>query len=58
MDHDAAIHAAHSMQDTGGGFAAALAQAFFRADSSNRSQASKGASTMLLVNATASTAPR
>jgi hypothetical protein len=38
MDHDTAIKAAHLMHDNGGGFASALATAFFRADSHNRAR--------------------
>jgi len=38
MDHDTATRAAHEMQSSGGGFASALAEAFFRADSHNRAR--------------------
>jgi len=38
MDHDTATRAAHNMQSHGGGFASALAEAFFRADSHNRAR--------------------
>lgn len=38
MNHDQYIHAAHAMQRYGGGFAAALAEAFFRADSVNKAK--------------------
>jgi len=38
MDHDTATRAAHNMHDNGGGFASALATAFFRADSHNRAR--------------------
>ena len=34
-DHDAYLHAAHRMEQQGGGFAAAIADAYFRADSKN-----------------------
>lgn len=35
MNRDTLIAAAHEMQRSGGGFASALAEAFFRADSTN-----------------------
>ena len=36
LDHDQLIAAAHKMQESGGSFASAIAQAFFVADSMNR----------------------
>jgi hypothetical protein len=36
LDHDMLLDAARLMEQQGGGFAACIAQAFYRADSTNR----------------------